>query len=443
MRVEEDVFGSVELPADALYGIQTVRTIQNLSFSNRPLHQYPSYIKALAGVKKAAALANCEAGLLPSDSVNAITAACEDILEGDHHEQFLIDVLHGGGGIGANMNVNEVIANLANEKLGIKRGSYHPVHPIDSVNLSQSTSDVCHTGIRIAIIHDFQDLHRGITLLIEELEKKVKCFIDVTTISRTCLQDGMRARLSDFFSGYVSMLKRRLSSLEERVDQLHFINLGATVIGSGLGASPEYRAVVLDKLCEVIEMPLGLRQNLYDAAQNIDDLAAVSSELRLLSTCLIKMAKDLRLLSSGPEAGFGEIQLSAIQASSSFFPGKINPVVPETVIQCCFQVLASDRAVQATLEHGELNLNVFEGAAGINILEALSMLKSTITTFHKNCIAGLDANRERCEELSNTFIPVIIDLKEQYGYAAVSSLLKEQGREGVKNLISNGGEKND
>ncbi|WP_416731915.1 lyase family protein [Fictibacillus sp. JL2B1089] len=443
MRIEEDAFGSIELPKDALYGIQTVRTIQNLSFSNRPLHQYPAYVKALIGVKKVAALANSETGLLASEIVDAITLACDVILAGNHLEHFLTDVLHGGGGIGTNMNVNEVIANLANEKLGVKRGSYHPVHPIDSVNLSQSTSDVCHTAIRIAIIHDFQNLHRVVTQLIEELENKVKSFRDVTTIARTCLQDGMRTELSDFFSGYVSMLSRRLTSLEKRIDQLYFINLGGTVIGSGLGASPEYRAVVLNKLCEVIEMPLGLRENLYDAAQNMDDLAAVSSELRLLATCLIKIAKDLRLLSSGPEAGFGELQLPAVQAGSSFFPGKVNPVVPETLIQCCFQVLGSDRAVQATLEHGELNLNVFEGTAGINILEALSMLRSAITTFHKNCIARLDANRERCEALSNTFIPVIVDLKEQHGYAAVSTLLKEHGREGVKHLMSNGGESND
>jgi aspartate ammonia-lyase len=310
------------------------------------------------------------------------------------------------------------------------------------VNLSQSTSDVCHTAIRITIINEFQALHKVITALITELENKVQSLRDVTTIARTCLQDGMRVQIGDFFSGYVSMLKRRLSSLEDKVDQLHFINLGGTVIGSGIGAPPEYRAVILNKLSEVVEMPLGYRENLYDAAQNIDDLAAVSSEVRLLVTSLIKIAKDLRLLSSGPEAGFGEIQLPAVQAGSSFFPGKVNPVVPETLIQCCFQVLASDRVVQATLEHGELNLNVFEGAAGINILEALSMLTQAITTFHKNCIAGITANRERCEELSNTFIPVIVELKEQYGYAAVSSLIKEKGREGIK-MLQYGGERND
>lgn len=442
MRIEEDTYGKVQIPADALYGINTARTIENLSFSNRPLHQYPSYIKALVGVKKAAALANGAADLISSEIVAAIGMACDEAASGCHNEHFLIDVLHGGGGIGTNMNINEVIANLSNEKVGKERGSYHPIHPIDSVNLSQSTSDVCHTAIRIAIINDFKDFHSVITNLIEELKNKTQSFKDVTTISRTCLQDGMRIQLGDFFSGYVYMLKRRMTSLEEKVNQLYFINLGGTVIGSGVGASSEYRAVILEKLCEVIEMQVGYRENLYDAAQNIDDIAAVSSELRLLATCLIKMAKDLRILSSGPEAGFGEIQLPALQSGSSFFPGKVNPVVPETLIQCGFQVLASDRAVQAALEHGELNLNVFEGAAGINILEAFSMLRNATATFHKNCIAGIDANRERCEELSSTFIPVVVDIKEQYGYAAVSSLLKELGREGIKNWY-NGGERND
>ncbi|MDQ7862618.1 lyase family protein [Peribacillus frigoritolerans] len=250
------------------------------------------------------------------------------------------------------------------------------------MNASQSTSDVCHTAIRMAIISSFQSLRQEINDLIEKVAYKASEFGDITTISRTCLQDAMRVRLGDKFSGYAAMLERRLKHMEKAVAQLHAINLGGTVIGSGVGASDSYRDVIVRKLSEASGLLLHHRENLFDAAQNMDDLADVSSELKQLASCLIKFAKDLRLLSSGPEAGFGEIVLPAVQAGSSFFPGKINPVIPETLIQCCFQVLGCDRVVQAALEHGELDLNVFEGAAGVNILDAMNMLSSMLPKIH-------------------------------------------------------------
>jgi aspartate ammonia-lyase len=439
IRKETDSFGEMEMSNDVLYGIQTMRTIQNLSFSGRKLGQYPTYIEALAIVKKAAALANQEAGILDETSSKAIIRACDRLIEGDYYKHFPVDMLHGGGGIGTNMNINEVIANLANESFGIPRGTYAPVHPADDVNASQSTSDVCHTAIRLAIIKSFHSLSSELTHLIDALEEKVVEFYDVTTISRTCLQDGMRIQLGDTFSGYVQVIKRRLLSLEEATSKLHSINLGGTVIGSGVGAPKIYRRIVLAKLCEASGIEFSHRENLYDAAQNIDDLARVSSELRILASCLMKVAKDLRLLSSGPEAGFAEIQLPAVQAGSSFFPGKVNPVIPETLIQCCFQVIGCDSVVQSTVEHGELDLNVFEGAAGANILDAIGMLEKVLTTFTDKCIKGIKANYERCEELANSYIPMVVELKERYGYTAVTKLVKEKGREEIKNIIKNGG----
>lgn len=439
-RVEEDLVGKMEISEDILYGIQTVRSIQNLSFSNRFLHQYKDYLKALAYVKKAAAIANYHDGLLTKEMSQAISEACDEVASGIHDEQFVIDMLHGGGGIGANMNVNEVIANLANEKLGGTRGRYEYIHPTDHINASQSTSDVCHTAIRMAIIATYSRLQTAISDLIQAMDEKVTQFESVTTISRTCLQDGMRTQLGQTFSGYSSMLKRRHASLEKAVNDLHYVNLGGTVIGSGTGASRQYRRIVLDTLGQISGLPLCHRENLFDAAQNMDDLAKVSGELHLFASCLIKLAKDLRLLSSGPEAGFAEIRLPAVQAGSSFFPGKVNPVIPETLIQCGFQVMACDRAVQGALEHGELNLNVFEGAAGANVLDAISMLEKAISTFTRQCVKDIQANEKRCEELANSSIPLVVELKEAHGYSFVSNLMKEKGLAGVTDYYLHGGD---
>ncbi|MDR7319404.1 lyase family protein [Brevibacillus nitrificans] len=439
MRKEQDSFGTLEIPQDALYGIQTVRALQNLSFSGKSLRQYPAYIASLAMVKKAAARANERAEVIETSVRQAIEQACDELIAGKHLEHFPVDILHGGGGIGTNMNVNEVISNLANEQAGMPRGTYAPVHPVDHVNASQSTSDACHTAIRMAIVQEYAGLDDLLARMQETWEKLVQRLMPITTIARTCLQDGMCVQLGETFSGYAAVWKRRHRSLKQAVQELLAVNLGGTVIGSGIGAPSAYREAVLAELCHLSGMRLQHRENLFDAAQNLDDLAQVSAQLSLLSTCLLKIAKDLRLLSSGPEAGFAEISLPAVQAGSSFFPGKINPVVPESLIQSCFQVLGCDRVVQATLEHGELDLNVFEGAAGANILDALYMLKNALVLFHEKCLAGIEANEERCEELANTFIPLVVDLKEKHGYSFVSKLIKEKGREGVKSFSRDGG----
>lgn len=440
VRVESDIFGELEIPREALFGVNTQRTVQNLSFSGRTLSKYPEYIQTLCLVKKAAATANVEAGILSEEVYNAISFACTEISSGIHNGHFPVDMLHGGGGIGVNMNINEVIANVANEYLGGERGTYSPVHHVEHVNASQSTSDVCHTSIRMAILVSYQSLKRQIESLIEAIEDKVVEFQEVTTISRTCLQDGIRIKVGESFSGYAAGFKRCSIGIADSMNALYQVNLGGTVIGSGRGAPVTYRDVVVERLSDISGLPLKLRANLFDAAKNIDDLARVSGELRIFASSLIKMAKDFRLLSSGPEAGFAEFQLPAIQAGSSFFPGKVNPVLPETLIQCGFQIIACDRAVQATLEHGELDLNVFEGAAGANLLEAMKMLECTLMNFTSGCIRGMELNRQRCEELSNSIIPLTVDLKEAHGYQFVSRLLKEEGPEGVKNYSEIGGD---
>lgn len=398
-RIERDSLGEAAVPLDALYGIRTARAIAKLSFSRRELRNYPAYVVALAQVKKAAALANQDGGMIEKRIAQAIASACDEIVRGEHLEHFVADTLSGGGGIAVNTNINEVVANLASELLGGRRGTYQPVDPKIAVNASQSTADVCHTAARIAILSRWPELRAALRACASASEAKAREFRHVVTISRTCLQDAAPASLGDFFSAHAAVLERRIGSIGRALAALTRVNLGGTVIGDGRGAPPTYRRAVLRHLNQITGLKLTMRPNLFDAAQNIDDLAEVAVELGLLAEVLIKIAQDLRLLSSGPDGGFGEITLPAVLEGSSFFPGKINPAIPETLLQCCFQVMGCERAARLALERGELNLNVFEGAAAVNVLDAIAMLRPAIATFTERCVSGMVANEERCREL--------------------------------------------
>jgi len=400
-RIEKDLLGKRAVPADALYGIQTLRAVENLGFSGRILANYPDYIRALATVKKAAARANRDAHIIDARRLDAIERACESLIRGEHLAQFPIDMLAGGGNIAVNMNVNEVIANLASEHLGGARGTYQPVHPKLHVNASQSTADVCHTAVRITVLSRWRGLRRGLAECVAAFRAKDAELRPVITISRTCLQDAARVSLGEIFGAHAEVIERRTGELSRSIRALAQINLGGTVVGSGSGAPAIYRRAILKRLNELAEQKLTLRRNLYDAAQNIDDLAAVSAQLGMLAEVMIKIAQDLRMLASGPEGGFGEIILPAVQEGSSFFPGKINPVIPETMLQCCFQVLGCERAARLALERGELNLNVFEGAAAANIFDAIEMMQRSIGLLVERCVRGISANRKRCRELAS------------------------------------------
>jgi aspartate ammonia-lyase len=391
-RIEKDLLGERAVPADALYGIHTVRAVENLGFSGRILANYPDYIRALATVKKAAARANRDALVIDARRQGTIERACDALIRGDHLTQFPVDMLAGGGSIAVNMNVNEVLANLACEDLGGARGSYEPVHPKIHVNASQSTADVCHTAVRMTVLGRWRGLRRALSQCVEAFLAKAAELRPIVTISRTCLQDASPVSLGELFGGHAAVIARRAGELAQSVRALARINLGGTAIGSGSGAPASYRRAIVK---------LTLRPNLYDAAQNIDDLAAVSAQLAMLAEVLIKVAQDLRLLSSGPEGGFGEIILPAVQEGSSIFPGKINPVIPETMLQCCFQVLGCERATRLALERGELNLNVFEGAAAANVFDAIEMMQRAVTLFVERCVSGVVANKERCRELAS------------------------------------------
>jgi aspartate ammonia-lyase len=394
------LIGERTVPAEALYGIHTLRAVENLGFSGRILANYPDYIRALAIVKKAAARANRDAHVIDARRQDAIERACDALIRGEHLAHFPIDMLAGGGSIAVNMNVNEVIANLASEHLGGARGTYQPVHPKTHVNASQSTADVCHTAGRITVLNRWSGLRRVLGQCVATFRQKAAELRPVITISRTCLQDASPVSLGELFGGHAEVIARRTGELAQSVKALTRINLGGTAIGSGSGASASYRRTIVKRLNEVAEQNFTLRPNLYDAAQNIDDLAVVSAQLAMLAEVLIKIAQDLRILASGPNGGFGEIILPAVQEGSSIFPGKINPVIPETMIQCCFQVLGCERAARLALERGELNLNVFEGAAAANVFDAIEMMERSVALFSDRCVRGITANKKRCKELA-------------------------------------------
>jgi aspartate ammonia-lyase len=398
-RVERDLVGAMDLPRDARYGIQTARAVANLSFSGRTLGDYPAMVRALAMVKWAAARANLDAGVIDAPTARAIEHACRALIGDGHLEQFVADPLGGGGSIGVNQNANEVIANLATDYLRGTRGAAL-VEPKNHVNASQSTADACATAARIAIIDVARELGRVLDDCVGAYRAKARELRRVITIARTCLMDAQPTSLGEFLSGHGAALERRAYELARSVRELRRVNLGGTVIGSGSGAPPAYRRAILDHLRKVTGLELIARKNLYDAAQNIDDLGAVAAALGMLAEVLIKLAQDLRLLASGPEGGFGEITLPAVQEGSSFFPGKINPVIAETMLQCCFQVLGHERAARLALERGELNLNVFEGAAAINLLDAITILTRALRLFTARCVIGIKANEERCRALA-------------------------------------------
>ncbi|MCP8970921.1 lyase family protein [Ectobacillus ponti] len=408
--------------SSTLYGEQTKRTVNNMSYTGRTLSQYPLYIQALAEVKQAAAMANCEAGAISQEICSAIVAACRSIMAGQHHDQFPVDVYHGGGSIGTNMNMNEVLAALT-------------AVPAAQINLSQSTADVCFTALRIALIRRAQPLLAVLRRCIEALRQKGEEFTGMETISRTCLQDAMRTSHGVLFQACAANLEKHVVQLEERIQDLHQVNLGGTVIGSGTGASQAYRDHILSCLQKVTDMPLRHRSNLYEAAQYPDDLAACSGALRMMSANLLKFAKDLRLLSSGPEAGFAELKLPAVQAGSSFFPGKVNPVIPEMLVQCSLLVSGRDHTIQAALEHGELQLNIWDGMMGMLLYENMEMLTHALQNFYDYCLVGIEVNQERSSLYAASSIPLVVELTEQYGYEQVSGWLQTESVQQVQRKL--------
>ena len=398
MKQADNKFAPVEVPDGALYGAETVRCLQNLSCSPFKMSACPELIEGLAAVKKAAALANRAAGVIDDSICQRICAACDQVIGHRHDREFPVDMLHGGGSIAFNQNMNEVLASLASAG----EDSDVAVCVLDAkvhVNASQSTADSCATAFRLAILIAAADLQAALSAVIDCLESKSTHYALQLTVARTCLQDAMPVPIASMFTAWSAGLQRRKERLSETVGRLKRVNLGGTVIGSGQGAPLAYREQVVQFLALVTGKPFVLRDNLYDAAQNADDLGEVSSALCQLAEMLIKVCADLRLLSSGPQFGFSELKLPAVQNGSSFFANKNNPVVPETVLQACFHVLGNHRAGQAALEHAELNLNVFESGLFFHTIQSISILRSALVLLNDRCLRDLTVNEQLCADM--------------------------------------------
>jgi len=430
-RTETDLLGEAQVPARALYGVHTERARLNFGVSGRTIGDYPDLIRALAVVKKAAAAANEKAGLLEARVAGAIREAADRVAAGEHAGEFPIDPLHGGGGTSANMNMNEVLANLAEEALGGRRGEYRLVHPNNHVNLHQSTNDVYPTAVHLAVLYAWPRARAALERMEDTLDAKTREFEAVVKLARTCLQDAVPISLGAVFSGYRDVVQRRTLALGHAVDDLHWVSLGGTIVGTGQGAHPEYLARIEAELREAAGLPsLTIAKNLVDAFQNPDDLAAVAAQLDLLARVLVKIGGDLRLMASGPEAGLGELSLPEVQAGSSIMPGKVNPVMPELLMQVCFQVMGHAAAARVCLDHGELDLPVWESVLLFNILDSFTLLESACPLFIEKCLAGIRADAARCDAAVRTIIPLLTELMEKHGYQAIAAACAEAKKEG-------------
>lgn len=419
-RLEHDLLGEMRVPADAYYGIHTLRARENFKLSGQTLHL--ELIRALAEVKKACAIANERTGYLDKTIADAICRACDEIIAGNLHDQFVTDAFQGGAGTSANMNANEVIANRAAELLGGKKGDYSLVHPLDHVNLSQSTNDVFPTAVRVAAIRMVSGASRAMSELQQALQEKENEFAGVLKVGRTEMQDAVPITLGQEFAAWAQAVQRdwwRLYKVEERLRQ---VNLGGTAVGTGLNADKRYVYVVVDILREVTGLPLARAENMIDVTQNADVFSEVSGLVKAAAVNLAKIAGDLRILSSGPRAGIAEIKLPPLQAGSSIMPGKVNPVATEAASQAAFQIMANDQAISLAAASGQLELNAFLPMIAHNLFQSLQLLTNAAKLLADKCILGIEADEQRCRDLLEHSFAMLTALSPYIGYETASEL---------------------
>jgi aspartate ammonia-lyase len=421
-RTESDSLGSMQIPADVYWGIHTARALVNFPISRRAISNYPSLLRALALVKQASARANKEIGVLDPAKADIIDAACERIVAGEFHDQFVVGVIQGGAGTSTNMNANEVIANIALEMMGHGRGEYEHLSPIDDVNRSQSTNDVYPTAIKLAMVFGIQKLLVEHRLLTQAFAAKGVEFAHILKVGRTQLQDAVPMTLGQEFRGFARTLTEDFDRLSEVIPWLNEINMGATAIGTGITADPRYAEAVRRHLEELSGMPQETAPDLIEATADAGIFMTTSGTLKRAAVKLSKICNDLRLLSSGPQAGLGEIFLPARQAGSSIMPGKVNPVIPEVVNQVAFAVIGADATVTAAAEAGQLQLNAFEPVIAHSILQSLDWMTHACTTLRVNCIEGIEANTVRLSEQVGMSVGVVTALTPYIGYAAAATL---------------------
>lgn len=422
-RIEKDSVGTMEVPATAYYGVQSQRGRENFPITGRTMH--PILIDNIVRIKKAAAQANLQAHTLDLTVAQAIMNACDEILAGALRDQFIVDCIQGGAGTSANMNANEVIANRALELLGETKGDYQRVHPNDHVNLGQSTNDVYPTAGKLTVYMLISGLLTSLNKLCDTLHAKAVEFDDVIKMGRTQLEDAVPMRLGQEFAAYEAMLRRDIKRIETARESMAVINLGATAIGTAINASPLYLKYVVPILSEITGIALTRSADMIDGTQNTDCFTYMSGTLKTCALDLSKIANDLRLLSSGPKTGIGEIVLPARQNGSSIMPGKINPVIPEVVNQVTFKVVGNDVTISMASEAGQLELNAFEPVMLCCLFESIETMQHAIDTLEKNCVSGITANRERCLTLVRSSAGIITVLCPVLGYAKAAAIAKE------------------
>ncbi|QEU95931.1 aspartate ammonia-lyase [Streptomyces kanamyceticus] len=436
-RREHDLLGDRDVPADAYWGIHSLRATENFPITGIPISVYPHLIEALAAVKEAAARANEELGLLPKAKADAIAAACGEIRQGRLHDQFVVDVIQGGAGTSTNMNANEVVANRALELLGHAKGDHQHLHPNEDVNLSQSTNDVYPTAVKIATIAAAHGLLRAMAVAQDAFAAKALEFRDVLKMGRTQLQDAVPMTLGQEFSAYAVMLDEDRSRLAEAVELIHEINLGATAIGTGLNAPAGYAETARRHLAAITGLPLVTAPNLVEATQDCGAFVQLSGVLKRIAVKLSKSCNDLRLLSSGPRAGLNEINLPPVQAGSSIMPGKVNPVIPEVVNQVAFEVIGNDVTITMAAEAGQLQLNAFEPVILHSLAKSITSLRAACLTLAERCVSGITANTEVLRASVETSIGLVTALNPHIGYTAATEIAREAlatGR-GVAELV--------
>ena len=420
MRIEKDFLGEIEIPDELYYGVQTTRALHNFSITGHVINE--DFIVALAIVKAAAARANMRTGRMPAVIGGAIVKAAEEIIAGQWQNQFVVDCIQGGAGTSMNMNANEVIANRALEILGEPKGNYALISPNNHVNMAQSTNDVIPTAIRICTIRKARKM---IEALAAAFEAKGEEFSQVLKMGRTHLQDAVPITLGQEFQAYAEAIKRSMGRIELTVQSLHAVNMGATAVGTGLNAEPEYIAFVTEELSKLAGEPIHSAKNMVDATQNTDELAEFSGTLKVSALALSKIANDLRLMASGPKCGLNELLLPAMQSGSSIMPGKVNPVIPEMMNQVAFQVIGNDLAVSMAVEAGQFELNVMEPVMAYNLFNSLTILTNAVNALNSKCVQGIKANVEHCNSMIDASVGTVTALLPHIGYEQASLIAKE------------------
>jgi aspartate ammonia-lyase len=421
-RIERDSVGERELPADVYYGIQTARAIENFPISG--LKPYPSLVTATVQIKKAASRVNSALGALDERIANAIDAAADEVLAGELRDQFLVDPFQAGAGTSHNMNANEVLANRAIELLGGERGDYSIVHPNDHVNMAQSTNDVFPTAMRLAALEMAGKLSIALDLLAASLRTKSSEFDHIVKSGRTHLQDAVPIRLAQELGAYATAIHKNANRIARAAEELKEIGLGGTAAGTGLNAPPGYRKRIVEELSRVTNEKLRSTEDYFEAMQSMSPFVGLSGALRTLATDVIRIANDLRLLSSGPNTGLAEINLPAVQPGSSIMPGKVNPVIAEMTGMVCFQVMGNDLTIATAAQAGQLELNVMMPVIAFNLLMSLTILTKALTVLRERCVEGITANEERCRWYVEHSVSLVTALNPRIGYSRAAEIAK-------------------